>query len=422
MESVPLTDVVVVTGIGASTPLGGDAKATWAAMLRGRSGTVALTEQWAAELPVRIAAKAAVEPASVLGRVEARKLDRCGQFSLVALREAWADAGFVGPAEEGGTPDPDRVAVTIGSSLGGVEALLSNHEAMRQGGPRRVSPHTIPMIMPNGPAGQAGLEIGARALVSAPVSACATGAEAIAYGLDLIRWHRADVVAAGGTDAVIQPLILAAFASMQAMSRRNDDPARASRPYDQARDGFVMGEGAAVLILERAEHALARGAQVYCQLAGAGLSGDAYHIASPSPDGRGMARALGKALNDARLPPEQIIHVNAHATSTALGDRAESRAMCSVLGPSGYCVSATKSMSAHLLGAAGALEAVATVLALRDRVAPPTINIESLDPGIEVDVVRDEPRPLPAGPAAALSNSAGFGGHNVVLAFRDFRR
>ena len=414
-------DRVVVTGLGATTPLGGDAKATWAAMLRGRPGAAALTEPWAAGLPVRIAARAVVDPATVLGRVEARRLDRCGQFCLIALREAWADAGFVGPAEDGGTPDPDRVAVVIGSSLGGVGSLLDNHEAMRLGGTRRVSPHTIPMIMPNGPAGQAALEIGARAVVSAPVSACATGAEAIACGLDLIRWHRADVVAVGGTEAAINPLILAAFASMRAMSRRNAEPARASRPFDRARDGFVIGEGAAVLILERAGHALARGARVYCQVAGAGLSGDAYHIASPEPDGRGMARALRNALEDARLLPEQVVHVNAHATSTPLGDRAESRAICSVLGSSGYCVSAIKSMSAHLLGAAGAIEALATVLALRDRLAPPTINLDSPAPDIEVDVVGDEPRTLPARSAAALSNSSGFGGHNVVLAFRDFQ-
>ncbi len=414
-------DKVVITGLGATTPLGGDAKATWTAMLRGRSGAAALTEPWAAGLPVRIAAKAAVDPATMLGRVEARRLDRCQQLSLVALREAWADAGFVGPAEDGGTPAPDRVAVVIGSSLGGVGSLLGSEEAMRLGGPRRVSPHTIPMIMPNGPAGQAGLEIGARAVVCAPASACATGAEAVACAIDLIRWRRADVVAAGGTEAAIHPLILAAFASMRAMSRRNAEPARASRPFDEARDGFVMAEGAAVLILERAGHALARGARAYCEAAGAGLSADAHHITSPDPDGRGMARALRNALDDAGLLPGQVVHVNAHATSTPLGDRTESRAIRSVLGSSGYCVSATKSVTGHLLGAAGAIEALATVLALRDRLAPPTINLDVQAADIDLDVVGADPRELPARPAAALSDSSGFGGHNVVLAFRDFR-
>jgi 3-oxoacyl-[acyl-carrier-protein] synthase II len=415
------TDAVVVTGLGATTPLGGDAKSTWARMLRGRSGAAALTEPWADSLPVRIAARAAVEPAAVLGRVEARRLDRCAQFALIAVREAWADAGFVGPAEDGGTPDPDRLAVVIGSSLGGIDSLIGNQEALRLRGARHVSPYTIPMIMPNGAAACAGLEIGARAQVSAPASACATGAEAIACGLDLIRSRRADVVVAGGTEAAIHPVILAAFAAMGAMSRRDAEPAAASRPFDTARDGFVMGEGAAVLIMERAGHALARGARVYCQVAGAGLSADAHHITSAEPDGRGMARALRKALDDARLLPSQVAHVNAHATSTPLGDRAESRALSAVLGTSGYCVSATKSTSAHLLGAAGAIEAVATVLALRDRVAPPTINLDTPDPDIEIDVVGDEPRALPAGPVAALTNSCGFGGHNVVLALRDFR-
>ena len=419
---------VVVTGVGAVTPLGADAKATWAAMLAGRGAAEPLTEDWAAQLPVRIAARAAADPAEALGRVEARKLDRCEQFSLVALREAWADAGFVGPAEEHGTPAPDRVGVVIGSGLGGLGTLVENWTALARRGPRLVSPHTLPMIMPNGSAGQASLELGARAFAHAPVSACATGAEAVAAGLDQIRLGRADVVAVGGTEAIIHPLALAAFSTMLAMSRRNDDPAHASRPFDLGRDGFVMGEGAAILILESARHAESRGAHVYCELAGAGISADAHHIASPEPNGRGMTEALRKALADARLVAADVVHVNAHATATQQGDLAESRALAAVLGSgtlearakvgAGYCVSATKSMSGHLIGAAGAVEAVATVLALRDRVAPPTINLEDPDPRIEVDVVGGRPRPLPAGPVAALSDSAGFGGHNVVLAFR----
>lgn len=409
---------VVVTGLGAVSPLGGDAKSTWAGMLAGRCAVTALDEEWAQGLAVRIGARAGVDCAEALSRVEARRLDRSGQFAMIALREAWSDAGFVGPAEEGGLPDAERVGVVLGSGLGGLTTLLGNYDTMLARGARQVSPHTLPMIMPNGAAGQAGLRIGARAGVHAPTSACATGAEAVAAGLDMIRLGRADVVAVGGTEAIIHPLAIAAFSNMLAMSRANDDPRRASRPYDRKRDGFVMGEGAGVMIIESAQHAQARGARVYCELAGAGVSSDAHHIASPEPTGRGMARALRTVLTDAHLDPVDVVHVNAHATSTPLGDAAEAAAMRTVLGVGGYCVSATKSMTGHLIGAAGAVEAVATVLALCYRTAPPTINIDDLDESIGLDVVRDEPRALPSGPLAALSNSSGFGGHNVVLAFR----
>jgi 3-oxoacyl-[acyl-carrier-protein] synthase II len=412
------TDSVVVTGLGAVTPLGVDAKSTWAAMCAGRSGVSALGGDWPAEHPIQIAAKVPIEPAEVLGRIEARRLDRSGQFALIALREAWADAGFVGPARQSGTPLAERVAVVLGSGMGGLGTLLGNYDVMLARGTRPVSPHALPMIMPNGPAGRASLEIGAQAAAIAPTSACATGGEAVAGGLDLIRLGRADVVAVGGTEAIIHPLPTAAFANMMAMSRRNHEPSRASRPFDRTRDGFVMGEGAGVLILESARHARARGARVYCELAGAGLSADAYHIASPDPDGRGMARAARKALADGALRPEDIVHVNAHATSTPQGDLAENRALIDVFGREGYCVSATKSMTGHLIGAAGAVEAIAAVRALCERLAPPTVNVDELDEAIELDIVRDEPRQLPRGRIAVLSNSAGFGGHNAVVVFR----
>jgi 3-oxoacyl-[acyl-carrier-protein] synthase II len=418
MYAYPATpDAVVVTGLGAVTPLGADAKSTWAGMCAGQCGVSPLGEDWPAQHPIQIAAQVGLDPAGVLGRIEARRLDRCGQFALIALREAWADAGFVGPAGQPGTPPAERVAVVLGSGMGGLNTLLYNYDVMRARGTRPLSPHALPMIMPNGPAGRASLEICAQAAAIAPTSACATGGESIAGGLDLIRLGRADVVAVGGTEAIIHPLPTAAFANMMAMSRRNDEPARASRPFDRDRDGFVMGEGAGVLILESARHARARGARIYCELAGAGLSADAYHIAAPDPQGHGMARAIRKALADAQLLPEDIVHVNGHATSTPQGDLAESRALTVVLGRGGYCVSATKSMTGHLIGAAGAVEAIATAYALSERLAPPTVNLDRLDAAIDLDVVRDEPRPLPSGPIAAMSNSAGFGGHNVVLIF-----
>jgi 3-oxoacyl-[acyl-carrier-protein] synthase II len=411
-------DAVVVTGLGVTTPLGGDTASTWAALLDRRTVAAPIGEDWAAALPVRIAARAAVDPAGVLDRIEARRLDRCGQFALVALREAWSDAGFTGPAREGGPLDPDRVAVAFGSGFGGIDTLLGNDRMLRTLGARRVSPLLVPMCMPNGPAARIGLEIGARAAVHAPNSACATGAEAVAQGLDLIRAGRADVVVVGGAEAIIQPVVIAGFAAMHAMSRRNDDPAGASRPFDRGRDGFVMGEGAGVLVLESRAHALARGARIHGELAGAGVSSDAHHMVAADPEGRGLARALEKALSDAAMDPAEVVHVNAHATSTPLGDLAESRALAKVLGREGCCVSATKSMTGHLIGAAGAVEAVLTVLALRDRLAPPTANLDDPDQDIDIDIVKDGPRRLPPGPVSALSNAVGFGGHNVVLAFR----
>lgn len=400
---------VVITGLGATTPLGGDVATTWSGLLEGRSGVRRLTEEWAASLPCRIAARAAVDPLDVLERVEARTLDRSQQFALIAGREAWAHAG---------KPDVDkeRLAVVFASGIGGVTTLLNAYDVLKEKGPRRVSPHTVPMLMPNGPAVAVGLDLGARAGVHTPVSACASGAEAIAYGLQLIRAGRADVVVCGGTEAAIHELPLAAFASMRAMSTRNDEPERASRPYDKARDGFVMGEGAGAVVLESEEYAKARGAQILAELAGAGLSSDGYHFAAPEPEGLGVARALRLALADAGLTTSDIVHINAHATSTPQGDTAEAKAIRDVFGADAdrVAVSAPKSSHGHLLGAAGAVEAVATVLAVRERVAPPTLNLEDKDDDIDLDVVTVDPRAIPSGPA--LSNAFGFGGHNVVLA------
>jgi len=407
-------ETVVVTGLGATTPLGGDAASTWAAMLAGRSGVRRLTEPWAKELPVRIAAPAAADPAEVVGRVQARRMDRCEQFALVAAREAWADAG----APE---MDPERLGVAVTSGIGGIGSILAGYDTLKEKGWSRISPFTVPMLMPNGSAGWISMEFGAHAGAHSLVSACASGAEAIGYGIDMIRSGRADVVIAGGTEAAIMPLNIGAFAVMRAMSTRNDEPERASRPFDKARDGFVLGEGAGIVVLESLSHARRRGAVVHAVAAGAGYSSDAYHIAHPAPDGAGVTAAISRALADARVDPEQVVHVNAHATSTPEGDPIEAQALVKALGSAadGVIVSATKSMTGHLLGGAGAIESVAAVLALRDRVAPPTINLEEIDEDVPVDVAA-EPRPLTkrgTEPMAVLNNAFGFGGHNVSLVF-----
>ncbi len=400
---------VVVTGLGATTPLGGDVASTWDAMLNGQSGVSALTPDWAEQLPVRIAAQLAVDPAELLDRVKLRRLDRSEAIAIIAASQAWADAGL---ADSG--LDPERLGVSVGSGIGGATTLLNQDDILEASGPRRVSPHTIPMLMPNGPAAWVGLELQARAGVHSVASACATGAEAITLGMDMIRAGRADVVVAGGSEAVIHQLPIAGFSSMRAMSTRNDEPERASRPWDKARDGFVLGEGSGVLVLERADHAAARGAQVYARLAGAGITSDGYDIVQPHPEGAGAIRAITKAIADADIDRGDIVHVNAHATSTPVGDLAEIKALRQALGDHPVLTS-TKSMSGHLLGAAGALESIATILAIRDGVVPPTINLDDPDDGLDLDVAANKARHLEI--PAALNNSFGFGGHNVALVF-----
>ncbi|WDZ84603.1 beta-ketoacyl-ACP synthase II [Micromonospora cathayae] len=400
---------VVVTGLGATTPLGGDVTSTWDAMLAGRSGVSALTQEWAEQMPVRIAAQLAVDPAGLIDRVKLRRLDRSEAIALIAAHQAWADAGL---ADSG--LDPERLGVSIGSGIGGAVTLLNQDDILEKSGPRRVSPHTVPMLMPNGPAAWVGLELGAQAGVHAVASACATGAEAISLGLDLIRAGRADVVVAGGTEAVIHPLPMAGFASMRAMSTRNDEPELASRPWDKGRDGFVLGEGAGIVVLERADHAAARGARVYARLAGAGITSDGYDIVQPHPEGAGAVRAIAKAIADAGVAKSDIVHVNAHATSTPVGDLAEVVALHRALGDHPV-LTATKSMTGHLLGAAGALESIATVLSIRDGVIPPTINLDDPDDALDLEVAANKARHMEI--PAALNNSFGFGGHNVALVF-----
>ena len=405
---------VVVTGLGVTTPIGGDVATTWKALLAGQSGVRLLTEDWRELLPVHFAARVATEPADQMERVEMRRLDRSEQFALIASREAWKDAGS--PDEI----DKERLGVVIASGIGGVITLLDQFDIFKEKGARSVSPHTVPMLMPNGPAANVGLELQAKAGVHTPVSACASGAEAIGYAFEMIKNNRADIIVAGGVEAAIHQLPMAAFGQMKALSTRNDNPAAASRPYDIDRDGFVLGEGGGVLILEEYECAKARGAKIYCEIAGQGLTSDGYHIAAPDPDGGGVQRAIKFALANSGLSTKDIVHLNAHATSTPAGDVAEANALRKALGADAdhVAVSATKSMTGHLLGGAGAIESVFIVKALQERLAPPTINIENLDPAVTVDVVRDTPRALPAGDIAALNDSFGFGGHNVVLAFK----
>jgi 3-oxoacyl-[acyl-carrier-protein] synthase II len=403
---------VVVTGLGAVTPLGEDVESTWGALLAGRSGISRITDDWAKEFPAQLVAGLATDPADQLDRVRARRLDRSQQVAVLAAEQAWKDARG---ADAG--VDPLRIAVVVGTGIGGALTLLGQDDVLEEKGPKRVSPFTIPMLMPNGPAAAVGLAVGAKGGVHAPVSACASGAEAIRWGLDLLRFDRADIVLVGGTEACIHPLPMAGFAAMRAMSTRNDEPERASRPFDKARDGFVLGEGAAALVLERADAAAARGARAYARLAGAAATADGYDLVAPHPEGEGAARAISAALRDADLSPSDIGHVNAHATSTPVGDTAEAGAIRSAVGEHAL-VTATKSQTGHLLGAAGALESVFTILALRDQIVPATANLDDPDDDAAVqalDIVRREPRKATL--HAAVNDSFGFGGHNLALVF-----
>ena len=407
---------IVVTGLGATTPLGGDVKSTWDALLAGKSGISTLEQPWVAqyEIPVTFAGQAKVPASEVLTLQECKRLDPSSQFALVAAREAWADAG---------SPEvqPERLAVEFSTGIGGVWTLLDAFDTLKERGPRRVLPMTVPMLMPNGPAAAVGMDLAARGGVRTSVSACASSTEAIANAITRLQSGEIDVVVAGGCEAAIHPLPISAFAAMHATSRRNDEPELASRPYDVARDGFVMGEGGGAMVLETEEHALARGAKIYAYLVGGSVTSDAYHITAPDPEGSGAARAVLSVLEQAQAKPEDVVHINAHATSTPVGDIAEYTALKRVFGDhlGNIAVSATKASTGHLLGGAGAIEAVFTVLALKERTAPPTINLDNQDPEIPLDVVTS-PRTLPAGPILAISNSFGFGGHNAVVAFRSY--
>ncbi|MEY3625079.1 beta-ketoacyl-ACP synthase II [Aquiluna borgnonia] len=406
---------VVVTGLGATTPLGGDVASTWSALLAGESGISTLTQSWVQqyEIPVTFAGQAKVLASEVLTPQEAKRLDPSSQFALIAARQAWEDAGS--PEVE-----PERLAVDFATGIGGVWTLLDAFDTLKERGPRRVLPMTVPMLMPNGPAAAIGMDLGARAGVRTAVSACASGNESIANAFHRIQTGEADVVVCGGAEAAIHPLPISAFAAMHALSKRNEDPTKASRPYDTDRDGFVMGEGAGALVLETLESAQARGAKIYCEIVGGSVTSDAYHITAPDPEGSGAARAVLAALSQAGASVTDVEHVNAHATSTPVGDIAEYTAIKRVFGDhtGELIVSATKAATGHLLGGAGAIEAIFTILALKEQLAPPTINLDNQDPAIELNVPR-VPTKLSRPNAVAISNSFGFGGHNAVLAFRN---
>lgn len=404
---------IVVTGIGATSPLGGNVPDSWDALLRKESGVRSLTEEWVEryELPVTFAGRVKVPAVDVLERIEIKRLDPSAQLAVIAAREAWADAGEPGD-------DKERILVDFATGIGGLGTLLDAWDVMKEKGARRVLPMTIPMLMPNAAAAAISMDLTTRGGARTCVSACASGTESIANAVDHLRQGIADVVICGGTESVVHPLPIAAFAAMHALSTRNDEPARASRPYDINRDGFVLGEGAAVLVLETKEHAEARGAKIYAEIAGGAVTSDAHHITAPDPEGNGAARAVIDALRNAGVSADDVNHINAHATSTPVGDIAEYTALHKVFGDriNEIPVSATKSATGHLLGGTGALEAVFTVLAAHHKVAPPTLNLDDQDPAIPLDVVV-EPRPLPDN-VVAISNSFGFGGHNAVVVIK----
>lgn len=400
---------IVVTAVAASTSLAGDIDSTWAGLLAGASGIDRLPQSWVQEheLPVRIGGPLKVRPETCLTRVELRRLAYVERLATVLGRELWRNAG---------SPDVDRerLAVAIGTGQGGGDAVVESRDALENGGYRRISPLAVQMMMPNGPAAVVGLELQARAGVVTPVSACSSGSEAIARAWQMIAMGDADMVVAGGVEGYIDPVPIAAFTMMRAMSTRNDDPKGASRPFDCDRDGFVFGEAGALLILETEEHARARGATVLARLLGAGITSDGFHLVAPDPEGTGAARAITRAIHTAGLTERDITHVNAHATATPIGDTAEAAAINEAIGTHA-AVYAPKSALGHSIGAAGALESVLTVLSLRDEVIPPTLNLENQDPAIDLDIVTGAPRRGRID--YAINNSFGFGGHNVALAF-----
>ncbi|NED38033.1 beta-ketoacyl-[acyl-carrier-protein] synthase family protein [Streptomyces sp. SID8499] len=415
---------VVVTGLGAVTPLGVGVDQLWQGLLEGRHGIRELTDEEFAELPVRTAGVVPVDPAELLPRAAARRMNRSAQFAVLAAREAWNDAGFA----EGGTResglDPERAGVSLGAILGDASVLVGGDRKLREKGPRAVSPLTTPMTVPSQAASQVSLDLHITGEARTVTSACASGTEAIGQAIDRIRYGRVDVALAGGAEAVVTPAIMASFAAMRALSGLGlEDGVSPSRPFAKDRAGFVNGEGAGLLVLEAEEHARARGARIYCEAAGWGLSADAHHMAAPDPSGGGVALALRRAVRDAGGYVVDVVHVNAHATATKEGDLAEAGALRAVLGEgaragAGVPVTALKGHLGHMQGAAGGVEAVAAVLTLHNGVVPPTVGCAEVDEDIALDVVTGAPRPLPAAGDLVLSNSFGFGGHNAVLALR----
>ncbi|NNV07732.1 beta-ketoacyl-ACP synthase II [Geobacillus sp. C56-T2] len=407
---------VVVTGLGAVTPLGNDVETTWKNIVAGQSGIDIVTRVNPDDFPAKVAAEVKdFDPSLFVDRREARKMDRFTQFAVAAALMAVKDAQL-----EINEQNAERIGVWIGSGIGGMETFEQQFEIFQQRGYRRVSPFFVPMMIPDMAAGQVSILLGTKGINSCTVTACATGANSIGDAFKVIQRGDADVMIAGGTEAPITKMSFAGFCANTALST-NPDPKTASRPFDKHRDGFVMGEGAGIVVLEELEHALRRGAKIYAEIVGYGATADAYHITAPAPGGEGGVRAMRQALQDAGLKPEDIDYINAHGTSTEYNDKYETAAIKEVFGDHAYrlAVSSTKSMTGHLLGATGAVEAIFSVLAIRDGVIPPTINYETPDPECDLDYVPNEARKQEV--RAVLSNSFGFGGHNATLIFKNYR-
>jgi 3-oxoacyl-[acyl-carrier-protein] synthase II len=408
---------VVVTGVGAVTPIGNTAEEFWAALMQGTSGIGPITRFDTTGYPTRIAGEVkGFEPLKYIDKKDDRKLDPFLKYAIACAVMAVEDAGLVLPQI-----DKTRFGVLVGSGIGGITTLLDTHDVLNAKGPDRVSPFFIPMLIINMASGLISMRFGAKGPNSSVVTACATGNHAIGDAMKIIQRGDADVMIAGGAEAIIIPLTIAGFCQMKAMSTRNDEPTKASRPFDANRDGFVCGEGGGLVILESLDHALRRDARIYAELIGYGMTGDAHHMTAPDPEGDGAARAMAAALHDAGVPASAVNYINAHGTSTPYNDKFETLAIKRVFGEHArkLAVSSTKSMTGHLLGAAGGVEAIATVLAMHHGVLPPTMNYETPDPECDLDYVPNQPRKQDV--EVALSNAFGFGGTNAILAFRKYR-
>ncbi|WP_353684465.1 beta-ketoacyl-ACP synthase II [Thermodesulfovibrio sp. 3907-1M] len=407
---------VVVTGMGMVSPLGLDVKSTWEAILQGKSGVSYITHFDAKDYPVRIAAEVkGFDPANYIEQKEIKKMDRFIHFAIAATEMALQDSGLkITPQNS------ERIGIVIGSGMGGLPTIEYYHKVLLEKGWKRVSPFFIPMVIVNLAAGQISIRYGIKGPNLAVTTACATGNHSIGEAFRMIQYGDADVMIAGGTEAVITPMAVAGFAIMRALSTRNDEPEKASRPFDIDRDGFVMGEGSGIIILEELEHALKRGAKIYAEVVGYGMSSDAYHITAPAPEGEGGARCMKMAINDAGIHPEEVDYINAHGTGTKQGDELETQAIKTVFGEHAYklCVSSTKSMTGHLLGAAGGVEAIFTVLSIYENIVPPTINLDNPDPECDLDYVPYKPKKKEI--RYAMTNSFGFGGTNASLVFKKF--
>lgn len=407
---------VVITGLGVISPLGNDLTTFWNRLVAGESGVGPVTHFDASEYPTRIAAEVKdFDPLQYMDKKDARRMDRFTQFAVAATKMALEHAGIDMKNE-----DPDRVGVYIGSGIGGISTWEEQHRILLERGPRKVSPFFIPMMIANMASGVVSIQIGAKGPNSSAVSACATGTHSIGDAFKILQRGDADVMIAGGTEAAIRPVAFAGFSAAQALSRRNEEPQKASRPFDRDRDGFVMGEGAGVLVMETLEHALKRGANIIAEIVGYGMTADAYHLTAPAPEGEGAARAMLRAIKDAGLEPTDVDYINAHGTSTELNDKFETMAIKRAFGEHAYklAISSNKSMIGHLLGAAGGVEAIATAMTIKEGIIPPTINLENPDPECDLDYVPNVARK--ANVRVALSNSLGFGGHNATICLKAY--